>query len=80
MASYAAAVTSQDDSRTPVAPASRSTRQRRAVTAALESSEDFRSAQDIHDALRRGDFAIAGPAFPDFTTMSYIAHFVEVRI
>lgn len=32
------------------------------------------------DALRRGDFAIAGPAFPEFTTMSYIAHFVEVRI
>ena len=32
------------------------------------------------DALRRGQFAIAGPAFPEFTTMSYIAHFVEVRI
>ena len=32
------------------------------------------------DALRAGRFAIAGPAFPGFTTMSYIAHFVEIHI
>jgi Fur family ferric uptake transcriptional regulator len=31
----------------------RPTRQRRAVVAALRSFEDFRSAQDIHDLLRR---------------------------
>lgn len=31
----------------------RTTRQRRAVFAELAASEDFRSAQDIHDALRR---------------------------
>ena len=32
------------------------------------------------DGFRRGDFAVVGPAFPLFTTMSYIAHFVEVRV
>jgi len=32
------------------------------------------------DALRRGNFALAGPDFPEFTTVSYIAHFVEVRV
>ena len=32
----------------------RPTRQRRAVAAALESVDDFRSAQEIHDLLRRG--------------------------
>lgn len=32
------------------------------------------------DAVRRGSYAVAGPEYPDFTTMSYIAHFVEVRI
>jgi xanthine dehydrogenase YagR molybdenum-binding subunit len=32
------------------------------------------------DSLRAGGFAIDGPQFPRFTTMSYIAHFVEVRI
>jgi Fur family transcriptional regulator, ferric uptake regulator len=31
----------------------RPTRQRRAVSAALESVDDFRSAQEIHDLLRR---------------------------
>lgn len=31
----------------------KSTWQRRAVVAELQSSEDFRSAQEIHDALRR---------------------------
>ena len=30
--------------------------------------------------LRRGAYAVAGPEYPTFTTMSYIAHFVEVRI
>jgi xanthine dehydrogenase YagR molybdenum-binding subunit len=32
------------------------------------------------DGLRQGGFAVAGPAYPAFTTMSYIAHFVEVRV
>jgi xanthine dehydrogenase YagR molybdenum-binding subunit len=32
------------------------------------------------DSLRQGSFAVAGPEYPDFTTMSYIAHFVEVRV
>ena len=32
---------------------SRPTRQRRAVAAVLQSLDDFRSAQDIHDLLRR---------------------------
>ncbi|MEQ6901621.1 Fur family transcriptional regulator [Nocardioides sp. YIM 152588] len=31
----------------------RPTRQRRAISEALQHSEDFRSAQDIHDAVRR---------------------------
>ena len=31
-------------------------------------------------SLRRGAYAVAGPEYPTFTTMSYIAHFVEVRI
>jgi xanthine dehydrogenase YagR molybdenum-binding subunit len=30
--------------------------------------------------MRNGGFAVAGPEYPEFTTMSYIAHFVEVRI
>lgn len=34
-------------------PARRQTRQRAAVAAALESLDDFRSAQEIHDDLRR---------------------------
>lgn len=33
--------------------AGRPTRQRRAITAALGASEEFRSAQEIHDLLRR---------------------------
>lgn len=33
--------------------AQRSTRQRRAVAAELEASDEFRSAQEIHEALRR---------------------------
>ncbi len=32
----------------------RTTRQRRAVTAALAAADDFRSAQEIHDQLRTG--------------------------
>ncbi len=44
-------MTSTDDS-TPIAGA-RPTRQRRAVAAALQSCDDFRSAQEIHDLLRR---------------------------
>lgn len=32
------------------------------------------------ESLRQGAYAIAGPAYPTFTTFSYIAHFVEVRI
>ncbi|HYO41133.1 MAG TPA: transcriptional repressor [Nocardioidaceae bacterium] len=35
------------------APASRTTRQRRAVAAALLDVDDFRSAQEIHELLRR---------------------------
>lgn len=31
-------------------------------------------------ALRAGGYAVAGPEYPGFTAMSYIAHFVEVRI
>jgi xanthine dehydrogenase YagR molybdenum-binding subunit len=31
-------------------------------------------------ALPFGGYAVAGPEYPAFTTMSYIAHFVEVRI
>jgi Fur family ferric uptake transcriptional regulator len=34
-------------------PGARPTRQRRAVAAALQSFDDFRSAQDIHDLLRQ---------------------------
>ena len=38
----------------PVLPTgARPTRQRRAVAAALQSFDDFRSAQDIHDLLRK---------------------------
>jgi Fur family transcriptional regulator, ferric uptake regulator len=36
----------------------RSTRQRAAITALLEALDDFRSAQEIHDALRRRGEAI----------------------
>ena len=36
-----------------MAAAARSTRQRRAVEAALDASADFRTAQEIHEALRR---------------------------
>ncbi|MBY5768328.1 xanthine dehydrogenase family protein molybdopterin-binding subunit [Rhizobium leguminosarum] len=32
------------------------------------------------ERLRRGQYAIAGPTFPEFTAMSYIAHFVEVQV
>jgi xanthine dehydrogenase YagR molybdenum-binding subunit len=32
------------------------------------------------EELKSGGFAVTGPAYPNFTTMSYIAHFVEVRI
>lgn len=35
------------------ASGTRSTRQKRAVEAAMASSDDFRTAQEIHDALRR---------------------------
>ena len=37
----------------PSVPGARPTRQRRAVAACLDSFDDFRSAQDIHDLLRR---------------------------
>lgn len=37
-------------------PRARSTRQRAAVSAALDEIEDFRSAQELHDMLKhRGD-------------------------
>jgi xanthine dehydrogenase YagR molybdenum-binding subunit len=35
---------------------------------------------DALESLRIGAYAVAGPEYPTFTTMSYIAHFVEVRI
>ena len=38
----------------PLPQGARPTRQRRAVATALRSVEDFRSAQDIHELLRRG--------------------------
>jgi xanthine dehydrogenase YagR molybdenum-binding subunit len=34
----------------------------------------------VLEALKRGGYAIAGPDYPEFTTFSYIAHFVEVRV
>lgn len=37
----------------PAGPTARSTRQRRAVEAALDASADFRTAQEIHETLRR---------------------------
>ena len=37
----------------PLPEGTRPTRQRRAVAGALQSFEDFRSAQDIHDLLRK---------------------------
>ena len=41
-----------DQSTDQAAPPARSTRQKRAVEAALNASEDFRTAQEIHEALR----------------------------
>ncbi|WP_460794654.1 Fur family transcriptional regulator [Nocardioides pacificus] len=41
------------DDAPPAPVAAKSTRQRRAVVAELQSSDDFRSAQDIHDSLRQ---------------------------
>lgn len=35
---------------------------------------------DTLEELRAGGFTLVGPEYPEFTTMSYIAHFVEVRI
>ena len=47
-------MTSTEPSTGPALPqGTRPTRQRRAVAGALQSFEDFRSAQDIHDLLRR---------------------------
>jgi len=47
-------MTSTERSGGPVLPeGTRPTRQRRAVATALHGFEDFRSAQDIHDLLRR---------------------------
>ena len=44
-------MTSTDEPALPTG--ARPTRQRRAVAAALQSFDDFRSAQDIHDLLRK---------------------------
>ena len=41
-----------DQSTDQADPPARSTRQKRAVEAALNASEDFRTAQEIHEALR----------------------------
>ena len=47
-------MTSTEPGSGPAMPqGARPTRQRRAVASALRSFEDFRSAQDIHDLLRR---------------------------
>jgi xanthine dehydrogenase YagR molybdenum-binding subunit len=35
---------------------------------------------DVLERTRAGVVAIGGPAYPDFTSFSFIAHFVEVRI
>lgn len=42
-----------DHSDTPTGTVTRTTRQRRAVSGVLGASDDFQSAQDIHDLLRR---------------------------
>jgi Fur family ferric uptake transcriptional regulator len=49
-------VNAQQDAAVPAAQ--RSTRQRRAVAAQLGASDDFRSAQEIHEALRRDGEAV----------------------
>jgi xanthine dehydrogenase YagR molybdenum-binding subunit len=36
--------------------------------------------EEALERMRKGMFAVAGPEYPEFTTMSYIAHFVEMRI
>ncbi|MEA2566547.1 MAG: xanthine dehydrogenase YagR molybdenum-binding subunit, partial [Actinomycetota bacterium] len=36
--------------------------------------------RDVLDRTRAGVLAIGGPAYPGFTSFSFIAHFVEVRI
>ncbi len=36
--------------------------------------------EEALSALRGGGYAVGGPEYPGFTAMSYIAHFVEVRI
>ena len=41
------------DTVAPTAPGVRATRQRAAVWSLLETSDEFRSAQDLHDELRR---------------------------
>jgi xanthine dehydrogenase YagR molybdenum-binding subunit len=32
------------------------------------------------ETMRQGGMAVAGPEYPEFTTLSYIAHFVEVEV
>lgn len=39
-----------------------------------------RQNSDALKSLRQGGFAVSGLEYPEFTTMSYIAHIVEVRI
>ncbi|MDX6302342.1 MAG: Fur family transcriptional regulator, ferric uptake regulator [Nocardioidaceae bacterium] len=46
-------MTSTEDAGPSMSQGGRPTRQRRAVNTALQTFEDFRSAQDIHDLLRR---------------------------
>lgn len=46
-------MTSTDSDESTPAPAGRPTRQRRAVAEALDSFDDFRSAQEIHELLGR---------------------------
>lgn len=52
-------------------PGMRPTRQRVAITDALERSEDFQSAQEIHDALRRaGDKVGLATVYRTLQTMA----------
>lgn len=70
-----------------LAPNERSTRLAALVKAsgqASVSAEASRKApgqpDEIFGRLRSGSVAAAGPVYPEFTSMSYVAHFVEARV
>ena len=56
----------------------RATRQRAAVSAMLDRLDDFRSAQEIHDQLRRGGDAIG--LTPVYRTLTVLAESGEVDV